>query len=361
MATPLRTLFIPSVGRPRTVLRGTGVLTVGTITTVTDDTYYNAWPVNCRAANGNYVLGYTKAFTHHEENSGNMKVKTSSNTGSSWSAEIQGYFDVTTPWWASIIGLTTLTKAPYAGRIVASLWRDQVGVSASGEAGIVYSDDNGATWSSWIAATNGFTQEAFSAGAVVELENGDLLLPIEGSNSGQNVLHRSSHTVRSSNGGATWGSEVTIRNYVTDTRPYYETTLLLLDNGELIAIHRTSAGTGTHYISRSTDQGATTGNWGAPTSAFDGYGKPGAIQGSSGSIIVVTRRNADADAIAYTSIDRGATWSSAVVLDATMNESEYGYPIETALGSYLVHYGSQPTSSTSNADIKQVVVTEGLA
>lgn len=332
----------------------TGGLTVGTITTILNDTYYNAWPVICR--NGSdLVLGYTKGITHHTENSGNMKVKISSNEGTTWGSELQGYFDTVTPFWSSIIGLTTLST----GRIIASVWRDQVGVSGSGEAGIVYSDDDGATWSSWIAATNGFTQEAYSAGAVIELANGDLLLPIEGSDSGDPVLNRSSHTLLSTDEGLTWGSEVTIRDYATDTRPYYETTLVLLDNTDILAIHRTAADSpGTHYISKSTDDGAT---WGAPVAEFAGFGKPGVIQGSSGTLIAVTRGNDPSETVAYTSLDRGDTWSSPVVLDDTPFEMEYAYPVELSEGSYLVVCGYQPTSSDSNSDIKQVLVTETMA
>lgn len=354
--TALRMLFGGVMSPIGAGQRGTGVLSVGATADITNDTYYNAWPAVIKN-DSDLVLTYMKAFTHHEENSGNMKIKVSSNSGSTWGSEIQGYYDTFTPWFASPMGITRLSS----GRLIVSLWRDQVGVSGSGEAGIVYSDDDGATWSPWVAATNSFTQEAFSAGAVVQLGNGDLLLPIEGSNTGDPIANRSCHTVRSTNNGATWGSEVTVRNYATDSRPYYETTLLLLDNGELIAIHRNSAGTGTHYIQRSTDQGATTGNWGAPASAFTGYGKPHAIQGASGTIIVGSRRNSDAAAVVRTSIDRGATWSSEYVIDATMTESEYVCPVELSLGSYLVVYGSQPSSSTSNSDIKKVTVTETLS
>lgn len=335
---------------------GTGVLSVGSGATITDDTYYNSWPVICR--NGtDLVLGYTKAISHHEDDSGNFVAKISTNSGSSWGSEIPAYSDVVTPLFSSVMGLTTLAS----GRILAVLWRDDSDTSGTGEAGVVYSDDDGVTWSSWIELTNGFTQEAFGAGAAVQLANGDILVPIEGSNSGQSIADRSCHTVRSSDDGVTWGSEVTVRNYVTDTRPYYETCLMLLDNDELIAIHRTSGGTGTHYIQRSTDQGATAGGWGTPSAIFDGYGKPNTIQASSGTLISVTRRNSDAACVAFTSTDRGVTWSSAYVIDSTMFEQEYGAPVELSLGSYLVVYGSQPSSSISNSDIKQKAVTETLA
>src|SRR6185503_20347062 len=78
----------------------------GPPSTILDDTYYNAWPSVCRAGNGNLVLTYTKAFTHHADTSGNMNVQISSNDGVSWGSAIQGYYDTVTPWWATPMGMT---------------------------------------------------------------------------------------------------------------------------------------------------------------------------------------------------------------------------------------------------------------
>lgn len=336
---------------------GTGTLSLGAISTITNDTYYNAWPVVVQTADDALAVGYTKGFTHHADNVGNMKIKRSVDGASTWTSEIQGYYDLATPRWVSIVGLTTLST----GRMIATLFRDNYAVAGTGEAGVVYSDDHGLTWTDWIDVPNSFTEQAFAAGAVVELGNGDLLIPIEGSNTGISVANRSCFTLRSSDGGLTWGSEVSVRDYSDDTRPYYETCLLLLDNGELIAIHRTSELAGTHYIQRSTDQGATTGGWGAPSAIFSGYGKPNTIQASSGTLIAVTRRNSDAACVAFTSTNRGVTWGSAFVIESGMFEMEYGCPVELSLGSYLIVYGTQPTSSISNSDIKQAFVTETIA
>lgn len=327
-----------------------GVLTAGSISTITDDTKYNAWPSVIRLANNDLLVSYTKGDSHHADNTGKAVVKKSTDSGATWGSEVTIYDDPSL--WTSVLSVAQIST----GRVFATLFRDNQAVSGTGQSGLSYSDDNGATWTTWATLTNGFTQESYGAGPVIELAGGDLLVTIEGSNSGQAILNRSSHTLRSTDRGLTWGSEVTVRNYVTDTRPYYESCLVRLDNGTLLCIHRTSGGTGTHYISTSSDSGAT---WGAPASAFSGYGMPHTIQTGWGTLIVVTRRNSDAACVAYTSLDRGATWSSAVALDATMTEMEYGCPVQTLDNRILVVYGSQPSAAITNSDIKQIYVTEG--
>lgn len=334
-----------------------GVLTPGAISTITNDTYYNAWPVICRNDPGDLLCAYTKAVSHHNDNTGNAVLKVSSDEGATWGSEVPIYSDVVTPRWSAIMGIATIST----GRVLATLWRDTYNISATGEAGLVYSDDDGATWSSWIDLTNGFTQEAYGAGPVVELPGGDLLVTIEGSNGGQSILNRSCHTLRSTDQGATWGSEVTVANYTTYSRPFYESKLLLLDTGELICIHRCSAGVGTHYISRSSDQGATAGGWGTPYAVFTGCGAPSTIQRTTDTLVTVTRNNADSAVVAYASIDRGTTWLSGVTLDDTMLEMEYGCPVDLLDGTMLVVYGYQPSAAITNSDIKQIIVTEGMS
>lgn len=325
-----------------------GILTPGAITTITNDTYYNSWPVIARMANGSLLCLYTKATSHGSADQ-NVVSKISADDGASWSAEASVIYHATLG--VAVMGVAVLST----GRVIATLGR-------TGEAGVVYSDDNGATWTAWIATPNSFTQEAFGTGPVVELPGGDLLVTIEGSDTGDPIADRSCHTLLSTDGGDTWGSEVTVRDYATDSRPYYESKLVLLDTNELIIIHRTSGLAGTHYIQRSSDQGATSGGWSTPAAIVTGYGAPSTLQSVTRTLILVTRQNSDAAAIAYTSIDLGVTWGSAVVLDSSMYEMEYGAAVDTLTpGTTLIVYGSQPTSAITNSDIKQILVTEAAA
>lgn len=331
----------------------TGVISVGAIQTITDDTKYNAWIVSCRMPNGKPLIGYTKGDTHHADTTGKAVGKIAATDeaaiAGTWGTEFTIYSNGSL--WATVMGLVTLST----GRIVATLWRDDPVSSGSGEAGIVYSDNNGATWSAWKALTNGFTQEAYGAGPAIELgPGGAILVTIEGSNSGQAIANRSSHTVKSSDGGDTWGSEVTVRNYVTDTRPYYESKLVAINNQRLLCVHRTSGGTGTHYISTSTDSGTT---WGAPVSQFAGYGAPSTIILGTGTLIVGTRKNSNGGVVAFSSVDNGVTWSSGTDVDVTMFEMEYACPLQLRDGRVLLVYGSQPSSGTTNCDIKSALLS----
>ena len=60
---------------------GTGVLTVGAISTITDDAKYNAWPNVCRMANGSLILVYTKADSHNADNTGKIVGRISADDG----------------------------------------------------------------------------------------------------------------------------------------------------------------------------------------------------------------------------------------------------------------------------------------
>lgn len=332
---------------------GEGTVTAGSPSTITDDTKYNAWPTVARLTENRLIIAYTKADSHHGDNTGKAVVKIGAEDGAgtvSWGSEITAYDHPSL--WVSAFGVARVST----GRVFLTLWRDNFSSSGTGEAGIIYSDDDGATWTDWADLTNGFTQESYGAGPVCEMPDGDLLVTIEGSNSGQAIANRSSHTLRSTDGGVTWGGEVTVRNYVTDTRPYYESRLLLLDNDVLQCYHRTSASTGTHYLSESTDFGMT---WGAPVAIVDGYGAPNTAQASTGTVFFSTRDNATADTILYTSTDRGATWDSGTII-ATSTEMMYACPVESLrTGEVYVVLGDEVSSS--NCDIDIVIVTEDVS
>lgn len=334
------------------LVTGTGVLSVGSTVTITDDSKYNAWPTICWMQDGHLLLVYTKGDSHHADNTGKAvcRVGTLALDGTiSWGPEVTIYDHPSL--WTSAQGVASIST----GRVFVSVWYDNYSASPTGVAGVVYSDDFGATWSSFITLTSTFTQDSYTAGPVVELQNGDLLIPIEGTASGS-IANRSSHLLRSTDQGLTWGSEATISNYATASEPRYETNLLLLEDLSLLAIHRTSGGTGTHKTQTSTDGGAT---WSAVSSAFSGYGAPGVIQASTRSVIVITRKNSDASVIAFVSRDKGATWDSGTSIATGMTEMEYGKALELPDGRLFVVYGSQPSGSTSNADIKGTFVTEG--
>lgn len=329
-----------------------GIVTDYARVIIADSSRYFAWPVITRLADDRLFLAYTDASGHHLDNDGAAVGRFSSDNGDTWGAQFTIYDDPSL--FATVYGVSQAST----GRIFAALWRDDAGVAATGEAGLVYSDDNGVTWSAWVSldAASGFTQESYSAGPVVELPNGDLVMTVEGTFSGQTpILHETSRLIRSTDNGATWGSPVDIALYATYTRPHYESKLVLLPSGTLLCLHRTSNAPGTIYINKSLDNGLT---WDVPVAIFSGYGAPSTTRLANGVLVSVLRRNADAAVSVYMSYDDGVTWDEETIVDATMFQSEYGAPIEIPDDRILIVYGSQPTSSLTNSDIKQAELVQ---
>lgn len=354
--------YLQSDGMLRDPLRvGLGTLTVGSPATVTDDTKYNAWPSIERMADGRLCMVYTKGDTHNADNTGRAvcKIGTEGHAGAvTWGSEADVYDHVSLNASAMGIGRTV------TGRLIVTLWRGDntllPGVR-NAEAGIVYSDDDGATWSAWVDLNDGFTQESFGAGKCVQLSNGDLLATVEGTDSGS-ALNRSSKIVRSTDDGATWGSPVTVRAYATDTRAYYESQLLVLPDESILIAHRTDATT--LYFQTSTDGGAT---WSAPYAGPADVGSAAWISMLSSGTLVIGQRYLVAGAnfagfVAYTSRDLGVTWSTFTVVDSSFVAGggimQYASVIELRDNRLLWAYGIQPTAATTNSDIATVIVTE---
>jgi hypothetical protein len=335
------------------LLLGSGVLTVGSITTVTDDTKYNSWPQACRLRDGRIMIAYHKGDSHNLDNLGRSvgKIATENLDGTlTWGSEFEIYDHA------------SLAAAPYGvaqistGRIFVSIQQYDIAV-ASYSAIIVYSDDDGATWSSPIdlTPTSGLTVGALCSGRVVEMRDGSLRQLVEGSAS--SLATRSTRIMTSTDDGLTWGSPVYVHNYTTDSVIAVEPDLLLLDDDSLLAIWRTSGSPSTHAAARSTDGGAT---WGAKFNIFQGWGAPRMIQASNGTLFATTRRHAGAASVVFASLDRGATWDAGTTVDATMYEQEYSSLVEMRDGRILTVYGHQPTSAYTNSDIKCAPLTEAV-
>ncbi len=327
-------------------------MTVGSITTVTDDTKYNAWPSIVRIRENQIFLGYTKGDTHNSDNTGKAvgKIGIEGLGGViTWGSEFDIYDDPSE--WVSLTGVTILST----GRIVVSMFRHPSATNPVDGAYVITSDDMGATWGSLVTVNASFTDYSYGSGRAMELPNGDLLQCVEGKDTGDTFS--SIVVLTSTDQGDTWGGEVTL---ASGTRNYYEACLGLLDDDTILVLLRTTDGNGDIYQSSSTDGGAT---WATPTLAFAGHGQPNWLQLSTGTLIAITRENdgsLQGDVWAYTSIDRGATWDGPTTLDATMYEMEYGATVELLDGRLLVAYGYQPSSATTNSDIKQVYVTEAV-
>lgn len=333
----------------------TAVMSAATVSsskaTVTDDTKYNAWPSVAYIGSNKMLMVYTKGDSHHLDNTGKVVGRISSDEGATWGAEFTVYDNATR--WTTPMGVFRTNT----GRVIVSLWHDDALTDNTGRAGVVYSDDNGATWSDVIDlhTPSGFTQASYASGPPIQLTNGDLLVTVEGNETGDPATNISSKVVKSTDNGATWGSPVVVASYATAGLPSYEPHLLLLPTGTILCLHRTSDGPGLHYINQSTDNGAT---WSARVPIFAGHARPTAIRLTSGLLVATTRHNADRSAVIFTSADNGVTWKGPMLVDAGLYEMMYMGLVQRADGKLLLVYGAQPTTALTNADIKTAVLQE---
>ncbi|WP_308797944.1 sialidase family protein [Agromyces silvae] len=209
--------------------------------------------------NGNILVAYHEAAEHGAAD-GVIKVTESSDGGHTWSpprVAVDIAYDARDP---KLVALSD-------GTVILSYFVTQWTPSHAAHGPFtVRSTDHGATWSAPAAVdtqmscscgpSNGSrpTGAAFTHGPIVELANGDLLIPLYGD---LPTDPRSRATVvRSTDGGLTWdaANESTI---AVGTIAYQEPNLTVLPSGEIVALIRTTSSPVRAYLSRSFDDGQT--------------------------------------------------------------------------------------------------------
>lgn len=325
-------------------LTGDGTFVLGTPALLVDDAKYNSFPLIRRMRNGQLLAAFHKGDAHNIDNSGKLvgRIATEGNDGAlTWGAEFDIYDDPSLS--VICVGLGVIST----GRIFASYSTRNGTTDPLDGVRVVYSDDNAATWSSPITVNSSLTSYSYCSGSVTELPNGDLLLTVEGQNSGDTFSRM--RVLKSTDEGLTWGSEVEI---ATGTRNYFEGQLHLLPDGRMIVFLRTGTTSGDIYTSLSLDSGAT---WSAPAVAFAGCGQPNPLQLSTGTLIVFTRRAGDFAIVAFISTNNARTWSAELQIDGTVT-MEYGCGVELLDGRLLILYGDEV--GASNADLYTILLTE---
>jgi len=305
---------------------------------------YNAWPVACRLANGDILVGYTSTTGHHTSANAEAVIKRSTDNGATWGSEVIVYDHPSK--WVAMYGISQVAS----GRVWASMWIDNA-PSAGGLAALsAYSDDNGATWSTPVdlTATAGMDQ-AEAVGPVIEAPDGSLLRCIDGIDSGDTYLTDARTVVlRSVDAGASWSLRATVASPASyPGRIYVEPTLLRIGL-RIYCYMRTGELTGNIYQSYSDDSGAT---WSAPASAFEMVSVPNVIAMESGLLVVAGRQEASGEGrgVMYASADNGATWVRSF-LDDPGYDIVYAAVVDRLDGTCLVVYGSEITSG-ADADI----------
>jgi hypothetical protein len=264
---------------------------------IVDDSTYHAFPGVTRVTDDSLLVLSRQGSDHY---SGGDLVKFTGNAdGTRWS----GPTDVIdTAKDIRDAEVTTLAD----GTVVASYTEHTEGIEDY-VAKVIISSDSGSTWGSPITVTNGFAAWGFATAKVVELPNGDLLLPMYGVDvGGVSGVDDYSRVSRSSDGGATWADLATIVASGTGGRAWSEPQIAILPSSVLVASIRADVGTPQTYLSTSTDDGST---WSAPTLAFNGGGRPSMLYTDAG--LVIVHRDGDGFGAMRRSQDGGATWSEA--------------------------------------------------
>ena len=294
---------------------------------VTSDGYCNGFGNIVVLANNDLITVYRKGTTHSSDK-GKIVMKKSTNLGGTWSAESTVYEDATYDSRDPCISLLSNETL-----IVSFFKYDHVGAAGLVDGvHVIKSTDSGANWGTPIQLNSAFTKECDCSSPVIELANGHLLLGLYGSDIGD--TYDSATCMKSTDGGDTWGSEVTIGDGQADSRYYGEPNLVLLNTADVLAVIRCP--TNDHqYISNSVDSGAT---WSAPVSKFIGSGSPRTIKLSDGRLACIYRAKTSGtsnDPVIRLSDDDGATWSEdklEIFVDTSGLWMNYGSIVEIVDG-----------------------------
>ena len=231
--------------------------------------------------------------------------------------------------------------------------------NGAGAIGYIKSTDNGATWSAYVGLTTTQTGYARTSAPIVQLANGDLILPFYGwITAGGTVDYCNACFMRSTNGGTTW-TETRIASQ-SGSYSWTEPNIVQLANGHLVCMIREDTFVTSTYICTSSDNGAT---WTAPVIAFSsGGGSPRISRLFSGALIctyrgisggLVSQRN-----VYRNSWDNGATWTAETAVESSGVMSNYSYPCQILNGLVALIYGRRTTTTTG--DINLVYLMDGV-
>ena len=294
---------------------------------VTSDGAHNAFPSICIAANGDLLITYRKASGHSAVD-GEIVLRRSTDDGATWSSEVTLLSSAS--WDYRFAGLTTLST----GRIIAEVGRRTTApAEVTNGTTVIYSDDDGFTWSAEIAVTNAYTGWAREGGKILEMPNGDLYCPLYGQDSGDAGANARVRLSKSTDQGLTWAHHVQI---VAATSGWYEPGLVYYEDTDtlLCLIRHNSADV---YQAASDGSAAS---WTAPAIIAEwaeGLQAPTLL--ASREILSIVRSD---QTQLYTSLfysaDRGAHWQDGHLLEDSPAGAYgvYGAVAEDARGIFAV-------------------------
>lgn len=325
----------------------------GSPVVIANTSTYDAFPGVDTLADGSTLLAvYMQATDHATTQDGHLRKRTSTDTGATWSAATtilnDAVLDLRDP------GVYRIRSGAYADRIIVSYFTWD-GTATGNVAMVIYSDDDGVTWSSPVTVTNSFTSLSAVSAPAVQAANGDLLLPLYGLDTSDTLY--SSRVSKSTDGGATWAHLADIADGPTLGREMAEPNLAVLDDGSVLCMIRSDHATDGYYdeifASRSTDHGAT---WPTPAGKIGGSGRPAIIQRADGMVVCMFRQNGTQDTRFRASNDRGFWWSQADAdfTGGSLLRYEYGQWVELSGGQIGCVYSLEASGTDSDLSFSKI-------
>lgn len=203
-------------------------------------------------SDGRLVVVYYSAIAHEATN-GHIMMTESLDYGQTWSTPVVAINTAEDDRDPSITELSD-------GTLVISFFTFN-NTTAARHARVARSTDGGATWGAPITVGTNLASTSAVTSKVVELTNGDLLIPIYGQINSRQEMPRST-AVRSTDGGLTWSAatEVTLAGPASGPNiGFVEPVIVDLGGGHLYSVHRTLSNNDDYHSweSHSYDNGYT--------------------------------------------------------------------------------------------------------
>lgn len=343
---------------PITGTPGSAPTQYGTRQTVQTGDVQNAPEGFVECDSGKLIFGYNPSAAH--AGSGSVAIRTATNEA----AANAGTFSSPTTllaedssYYYGFAGLTKIREGAHAGRVWLAAAKATLPQGTHLSMLFMYSDDEGATWSSPILPADIFTGWLnVTAAPIWEIPGTSgqhLVIGLQGTTSPE-TLYSWCKLLESTDGGATWAAGSTIQSFTANT-VYGEPniTAVTLANGSvqhLCVYNAWESIGGTHTIlARTSTDGCAT--WSSPTTLLTGYGgAPAIIQATDGAVMLLTRSTvADPNRTYWArSTDYGATFTVLGLLEATGN-MRYGQWQNLASGRLGLCYGTETNNGLSAA------------
>jgi hypothetical protein len=233
------------------------------IAEIVNDANHNAFVGFEEASNGDLLIAYRQSTDHAPTAPGDIKLIRSTDAGATWGSAVtvvDESFDVRD---------VTMLRLK-SGRLL--LFYFEYPTLPTVRQRCLYSDNDGATWSSKVTVESDLAYWWAASGDAVQLENGDVLCALYGKYlSGDSDT--SVRVSRSTDNGATWADVAEVADGVADVESYEEPSLFTYGGDHVGCVMR--SGSDTFYLSESDDAGET---WSTPAAfGSSGSGRPAVL------------------------------------------------------------------------------------